>query len=303
MKEKDLLKQILDENLIQKEAIRRRAINTVQIEEKIGRRVVKKRVLVTAIVLVVAAALSVSAYAGVDIYEYNQAESFLGEIGISADSLERSEAKKVYKDIQSDAFEYSSTMDVLNSKAVEMGIENIPQDSRAIYDAIVAYNGLVYTAKISSEQIRAIKAGTSYKDIIKALGNTKDVGSGRYVLVYAVDGDKIFYLGFGGEEEICMQSGEELLKTLEPAQQNNPDEYTFNATMTQRMDNSILVYCPTYDKFDTINLTITGDTEIVFENGEKATIDDIKYNLTITIAPEIRESYPPQGTALKIIVK
>ena len=69
------------------------------------------------------------------------------------------------------------------------------------------------------------------------------------------------------------------------------------------MGNSILVYCPTYDKFDTINLTITGDTEIVFENGEKATIDDIKYNLTITIDDKIAESYPPQGTALKIIVK
>ena len=135
------------------------------------------------------------------------------------------------------------------------------------------------------------------------MGNTKDVGSGRHVLVYAVDGDKIFYLGFGGEDEICAQSGEELLKTLEPANQNNPDEYTFNATLTQRMGNSILVYCPTYDKFDTINLTITGDTEIVFENGEKATIDDIKYNLTITIDDKIAESYPPQGTALKIIVK
>lgn len=303
MKEKELLKQVLDEKLINKEAIRRRAVNTVQIQEKRGVYVMKKRVMVTAIALSFAAALSLSAYAGVDIYQYNQAESFLGNIGIEADSLQRGEAKKVYKDIKSDAFEYSSTKDVLNSKAVEMGIENIPQDSREIYNAIVEYNGLVYTAKISSEQIRAIKAGTSYKDIVKVLGNTKDVGSGRHVLVYAVDGDKIFYLGFGGEDEICLQSGEELLKTLEPADQNNPNEFTFNATLTQRMDNSILVYCPTYDKFDTISLSITEDTEIVFENGEKATIDDIKYNLTITISPEIRESYPPQGTALKIIVK
>lgn len=263
----------------------------------------KKKVWIAAISIVFVATISVAVYAVVDIYEYKQADSFLGEIGIRASTLSRSEAKKVYKDIKSDTFADETTATVLNERAVEIGIEEIPQNPKDIYQAIVEYNGLISTAKITSAQIKAIKAGTSFKDIIKLLGNTKDVGSGRHVLQYAVDGDKIFYLSFGDENEICSQSGDELLKTLVNAKQDNPDENTFNATLIQRVDNNILVSCPTFKNFDVISLTITKETEIVFANGEKATIDDIKYNLIITITGTIRESYPPQGDAAKIIIK
>lgn len=246
MNEKDLFKKVIDENLLQREDIRRRVLNIVQIKNSKGVTFMKKKVWIAAISLVFVATISVAVYAAVDIYEYKQADSFLGEIGIKASTLPRSEAKKVYEDIKSDTFEYDATADVLNERAVEMGIEKIPQNPKDIYQAIVEHNGLIGTAKITSAQIKSIKTGTSFKDIVMLLGNSKDVGSGLHVLQYAVDGDKIFYLSFADENEICNKSGDELLKTLVDAIQDNPDENTFNATLVQRMDNNIFGFLPDF---------------------------------------------------------
>ena len=305
MNEKDLFKKVIEENLSRKEDIRRRVINNIEIKNRKGVFIMKKKLLVSIITIAILITVSMSVYAVVDVYEYNQADSFLGEIGIDASSLLRSDAKNVYKDIKSGAFEYATTKDVLYNEANKMGIKDIPQNAKDIYNSIVEYNGLVYTGKITSAQIKAIKAGTSYKDIIKVLGNTKDIGSGRHVLQYAVDGDKIFYLSFGDENDICNQSGDELIKTLVDAKQDSKDDNTFTATLTQRSGNSILVSCPTYKNFDVISLSVTKDTIIQFENGESATLDDItgSSKLIITISGQIAESYPPQGVAIKIIIK
>lgn len=171
------------------------------------------------------------------------------------------------------------------------------------YDSVIDYASLVPTAHITSAQIAAIKAGTAYKDIVTALGETKDIGSGLHVLQYAVDGDKILYLSFADENDVCAKSGTELLTELVQASQDGLPENTFRATLTQRAGEGILVSCPTYKGFDTIWLTITDDTVIQFSDGKSATIDDIQANLTITIGGDIAESYPPQGTALKIIIE
>lgn len=76
---------------------------------------------------------------------------------------------------------------MLITKANEIGIEQIPQDTKEIYESIVAYHGLIGTAKTSLAQIKKIDMGMSYKEIIKILGHTKDIGSGLHVLQYAVD--------------------------------------------------------------------------------------------------------------------
>lgn len=301
--ERDLFKQIIEKNLIKKQQIHSGIINSI---ENKNRRVcisMNKRLVATFSIIAVLSTGSVSAYASVDAYQYNQASEFLVDLGIETDTLSRSATKKVYKDIQSDTFEYETTLDVLNSRAEELGIENIPKSGKELYDAIVNYHGLVSTGNITSEQIKSIKSELTYKEIIKFLGDTKDVGSGLHVLQYSVDGDKILYLSFADENDICTKSGEELLETLEASPQNHKDKNTFNATLTQRMDNSILVSCPTYDRFDVISLSISKDTIIEFEDGKKATIDDISYEMIVTIDDNIAESYPPQGTALKIIIK
>lgn len=262
-----------------------------------------RRLKFTAAAITIAAAMSLTVYAAADIRTYRQADTFLTGIGIDASSLSRGEAKMVYKDIHSDAFRKEATKVILIEKAAELGMEVIPQDARDIYQAIVEYHGMMTTAKITSDQIRAIKAGTTFRDIISALGSTKDIGSGLHVLQYAVDGDKILYLSFAREDDPSPKSGEDLLKTLVPAEQGNEDENTFNATLIQRSGNSILVSCPTYEKFDVISMHITDETEIVFEDGKAATIDDITHDLIVSYDGSIMKSYPPQANAIKIIVK
>lgn len=304
MNEKEVFREIIEENLVDKENIRRRVINSAQSQNRKVNFIMKKRVVATLCTIAILCVGSVSAYGAVDLYQYNQASGFLGDLGIEASELSRSEAKKIYKDITSDAFEYETTVDVLNSRAKELGIENIPANGKEAYEAIVNYHGLISTCKITSDQIRTIKSGLTYKEIIKILGDTKDIGSGVHVLQYAVDGQKVLYLSFAEENDICNQSGDELLKTLENAPQDNKDKNTLNGTLTQRMENSILVSCPTYDRFDVIKLSISTDTVIEFNDGSKATIDDISgtSNLMITIGENIAETYPPQGTALKIVI-
>jgi hypothetical protein len=303
MNEKNLFKKIIEANIFKKEDIRKNVHNSVNNAERKEGNFMRKKLVLAGVSVGIVIAISISAFAAIDIYQYNQAESFLGKIGIEADKLARQEAKKVYNDIKTDSFEYETTKDVLNNRAVEMGIEEIPQDAKAIYESIVEYNGLVGTGKITSAQILAIKVGMTFDEIVKSLGPTKDVGSGLHVLQYAVDGDKIFYLSFADENDKCILSGAEYIKTLVDAKQDNEDPNTFNATLTQRMENMILVSCPTFKNFDVISLAITKDTEIVFADGTKAGIDDVKGEMTITITGEIRESYPPQGTAKKIVIK
>lgn len=264
---------------------------------------IDKRFKFTTAALTIAAALSLTAYASADIRTYNQAKDFLNGIGIEAGKLSRGDVKMVYRDIDSDAFKKETTRQVLSEKAQELGMELIPQDAREIYQTIVEYHGLMTTAKITSDQIRAIKAGTSYRDIIASFGSTKDIGSGLHVLQYAVDGDKILYLSFAHEDDLLPRSGEDMLADLVEAEQDNADENTFNATLIQRTENSILVSCPTYKDFDVISMHISDETEIVFEDGSKATIDDIKDDLTISFDGSIMKSYPPQAEALRIVIK
>lgn len=209
----------------------------------------------------------------------------------------------VYKDIDSGAFKKEATKEMLNEKAAEIGMTDIPQDAKEIYKAIVDYHGLMTTGKVTSDQMRAIKAGTSYKDIIAAFGSTKDVGSGLHVLQYAVDGDKILYLSFAHEDDLSPRSGADMLNDLVATNQDNADENTFNATLIQRTENSILVSCPTYKNFDVISMHISDETVIVFENGDKATIDDIRDELTISYDGSIMKSYPPQAAAIKIVIR
>ena len=302
MNDKDFFKKTIEENVINKENIRLQAIKSVESDGRRAKLFKKKRLAVIIAVIAVLCVGPISAYAAIDSYEYNQAESFLNKIGINLNELSRSDAKRIYKDIKSDSFEYETTVDVLNERAQEIGIGSASADGREIYDSIVEYYSLHYTAKITSEQIKNIKAGMTYNKIIEYLGPTKDIGSGLHVLLYAVDGDKVFYLSYADGKDVCSQSGAQLLKTLIDAKQDNTDQNTFNGTLIQRTDNMILVSCPTYNEFDIINLRITEETAILFKDGTKASIDDIKDKLTITISDTIAESYPPLATALKIII-
>lgn len=58
------------------------------------------------------------------------------------------------------------------------------------------------TARVTSEQIKAIKAGTSYKDIIASLPNTANYGHNG-LRQYIVDDDKLLVLRFDNINDVC----------------------------------------------------------------------------------------------------
>ena len=138
----------------------------------------KKRVTVLAVCAALTLLLSVSVYAAVDANEYRMAAEFLDEKGLSAASLGRRETKRVYRDIESKRFDDPKTVELLKSKAAELGMtdRDMPDDPAELYKAILRY-GLFYpTAALTSVQIRALPSGLTYGEILERLGRTKDTG-------------------------------------------------------------------------------------------------------------------------------
>ena len=310
MRESDLIRQALEEELLQKERVR-----TACLAATIGERrriPMKKRVTVLAVCAALTLLLSVSVYAAVDANEYRMAAEFLDEKGLSAASLGRRETKRVYRDIESKRFDDPKTVELLKSKAAELGMtdRDMPDDPAELYKAILSY-GLFYpTAALTSVQIRALPSGLTYGEILERLGRTKDTGRDEHAYQYTVDGDKVLLLRFRMEEDICPHSGEELLAALEDAGQPSQSGDTFRAVLQERYESerdgktyrSLLVLCPNWERFDCIHLSVSDDTVIEYEDGRPALFEDIGGQITVTIDPLVAESYPPQGKALRIVV-
>lgn len=303
MKEKDFIKEILSSRSVDKEDIRIRVINTLNAEEREAKSFMKNKLFVTIASVSLVMMISFGAYSKVNAAEYDKAQSYLSEIGIETSNLSKAESIKVYKDMESDSFKYETTKVVLMAKANELGIENVLQNTKEIYHSIVDYYGVVNTAKVTSAEVKSITSGMSYREIIQLLGPTKDIGSGLHVLQYVVDDNNLLYINFADENDICEKSGDDFLKNLIPVDNKGDSSTTFNCTLIQRSENSLLVSCPTYTAFDTANVTVTENTIIVFENGEKATLNDIKNDFLITFSGTVAESYPVQITATKIVIK
>ena len=300
VKEKDFLKNVIEDNVIQKERIMENILNKEYKKEVIPMK--KKLYMAASIVLVFLIVFATYAY--VDAKEYKEAVLFLNEIGIQEGMLSRSEAKKVYKDIKSGSFDEPVTNAVLTKVAENYGLNVENQGPEEIYATIRTYNMLTYTKRISSEDVLKIDKGMTYKDIIKLLGETKDIGTiDEHVLMYVVDGTKLLYLKFSDEDEVCQRTGKELLDTLVNAVQDQKDKNTFNAIVINKSKNHVFLSCPTYELFDSIYLIIDDKTEIVFEDGTKATVNDIEGEVIATFTGGIRESYPPQANAKKIVIK
>lgn len=70
--------------------------------------------------------------------------------------------------------------------------------------------------EITSDQVRLLTADMTMKDVIEALGETKDVGSGGFVLMYLVDGTQTVQLSFADENSVLGQDGDAILESGQP---------------------------------------------------------------------------------------
>lgn len=70
--------------------------------------------------------------------------------------------------------------------------------------------------EITSDQVRLLTADMTMDDVIEALGETKDVGSGNFVLMYLVDGTQTVQLSFADENSVLGQDGDAILEGGQP---------------------------------------------------------------------------------------
>ena len=155
------------------------------------------------------------------------------------------------------------------------------------------------SAHITSEQVRSLAPGLTYKKIVEMLGITSNFGYNG-VQNYIVDEDKILVLKFASVNDVCHLSGEELLATA-VAYKFSGGEVPNGAVYGIALSNNFII-CPG-GLSDCYYLSITDKTEIMFDNGQKATKEDIKeMNGVLAYFDVVAESYPPQANCLKIVI-
>lgn len=158
------------------------------------------------------------------------------------------------------------------------------------------------TAYISSNKVRALPSGMTYRQIIEALGKSSSAGYIREYYEYVVDDDNLLILRFDDSDDVCELSGEQLLKTIVPLKSHLNDDKK-GKVYAIVIDDYLKVTCPTYKDFNCADI-ITKNAKITFSNGKSATKDDIKKGKAIIFTYDIvLDSYPPQVYAKEIIIQ
>lgn len=158
---------------------------------------VKWRTIAAAACLVLS--ISITAYA-IEIQRYNAAVDYLTSLGIEATDISdysRNEIKQAVSVLE------AGQTNELTEKILSTAKEQDSTDKTLI-------------TKVTSAQIRGLTPYMTYDDIINTLGETQDIGSGIYILVYEVDGMYLLSIPLAGHNEQLGVTGEKLLETLTP---------------------------------------------------------------------------------------
>ena len=137
---------------------------------------------------------------------YNAAVGYLTSLGIPVEDLSdysRKEIKDAARIITAE-----ETFAVGESNAlVDEYYNNLGKTSEDMPDI---------PAKITSDQVKALKPTMTRTEVLKILGDTIDVGSGFYIYEYEVDQQYLLRIPFAGDDAQLGVNGEDLLKALEP---------------------------------------------------------------------------------------
>ncbi len=162
------------------------------------KRSVSRWVAAAAAAVMVIIAIPVTAYA-VELSQYNAAVAYLASLGIEAGDLSDYSRREVIDAVKTyDAGESNAMIDAL-----------LPSDDgkMTVTDQI---------AQVTSEQVRSLKPTMTCSDVIAALGNTMDIGSGIYILQYEVDGEYLINIPFASDTAQLGVTGDKLLEAKQP---------------------------------------------------------------------------------------
>lgn len=160
-------------------------------------------------------------------------------------------------------------------------------------------------ARITSEKVKALQSGMTYRQIIEALGKSSSAGHRTGYYEYVVDDDNLLMLYFDDADNVCTMSGEEMLKTLIPLKShlNNAEKRTFYAIVVKNSNATLTVTSPNY-KYDCASVGLS-NAKIIFADGKEAKVSDIKQQQAVIIKHEKRvlTTDPPRVYAEEIIIQ
>ena len=134
--------------------------------------------------------------------QYNAAVDYLNSLGIPVEDLSDYSRRDIKEAVK--------TIDAGESSPLAEEILNLLPDHE---------EPMQTPTRVTSEQVRELTPTMTREDVLSCLGDTQDIGSGIYVYIYEVDGAYLLRIPFSSDEAQLGVTGEDLLKTLTPAEQ------------------------------------------------------------------------------------
>ena len=157
------------------------------------------------------------------------------------------------------------------------------------------------STKISSSDVKAIKAGMTYREIINKLGETANFGKPK-MRQYIVDDKLVLSLRFNNLSDVCKKTGEELLKEAVPYKVPERIKDKLNDSVYAIVTADKFISCVNNDLKSCYSIDLS-DAEIKFENGKAATAADVKPMSSVLISYDVAaESYPGKMHCLKVTI-
>lgn len=314
MKSEDLLKAIgnIDDKFIEEAAPKINAVNetntaesndSAKTDDKKLVEVVKVKPRSTfRIVASIAACVCVAAAVSFAIIGSTKFKPQVGDNGsCSSDGIcakGNNNKEEIYNSLES---KYDSENSKNNTSSVEASSSESSNSAKLSNTDIPDNYFCAGSKKITSSDVKAIKAGMTYKEIINQLGETANFGQGN-IRQYIVDDKLVLPLRFDSLSDVCKKTGEELLKQAIPYKVPERIKDKLNDDIYAVVINDKFISCINGEPDNCCTIDLS-DAEIKFENGKTATAADVKPMSSVLISYDmVAESYPGNMHCLKVTI-
>lgn len=314
MKSEDLLKAIgnIDDKFIEEAAPKINAVNETNAAESNDSAKTDDKKLVEVvkvkprntfrIVASIAACVCITAAVSFAIIGSTKFKPQVGDNGsCSSDSVcakGNNNKEEIYNSLES---KYDSENSKNNTSSVEASSSESSNSAELSNTDIPDNYFCAGSKKITSSDVKAIKAGMTYKEIINQLGETANFGQGN-IRQYIVDDKLVLPLRFDSLSDVCKKTGEELLKQAISYKVPERIKDKLNDNIYAVVINDKFISCINGEPDNCCTIDLS-DAEIKFENGKTATAADVKPMSSVLISYDmVAESYPGSMHCLKVTI-
>ena len=236
-----------------------------------------------------------SSYLYVETVEVSSKEES-SKIENSSSKKEKPEKSQESSEIKGAASPYCEGNGVVSSK-YDNSTATVRDEKEKLYGTVAAH--------ISSDKVKALQSGMTYRMIFDALGKSSSAGHWTGYYEYVVDDDNLLMFYYENLDDVCNMSGEQLLETLIPLNShlNDSKNGTFYGVVIEPDNIQLLVTSPLSNHSCTF--VSIKNAKISFADGTNATTSDIKKAQAVIVKYEglVFSTYPGKMTAVEIIIQ